>query len=392
MYDPADIPAPALQPHDFDQLREAFALKGPDKAADWLCEKLETAGDYPALFYAILMRKRIELGVSPFPAGPASELPANVHDAYEEAIRDAGRKVGHLFLGKNDFGKAWTYFNMLGEPGPVLEALDKFTPGPDDDVQPIVEVCLYAGAYPEKGFDLVVDRYGICNAITTYSGQDFTKNPKAKQHCIRTLVKALHTQLAERLRSDIEGREGKAPTSDSVAELLLGRDELFDEHTYHIDTSHLSSVVQFSLELESGPELALASELALYGSKLHANFQFDADPPFDEPYLDYKRMLDILRGIDVEEGVKHFKAKIEPAMEEGHTFPAEIFVNLMLRLGRNGEALETAKKYLSTVEGRQMACPGVYELCLKAKDLPGMADAAKQRGDGVSYLAALAAG
>jgi hypothetical protein len=49
------------------------------------------------------------------------------------------------------------------------------------------------------------------------------------------------------------------------------------------------------------------------------------------------------------------------------------------------------KKYLAK-ENRQLSCPGVYELCQQAKDFAGLAEAAKQRADGVNYLAALISG
>ena len=53
--------------------------------------------DYASLFYALLLRKRQQLGVSPMPTGPASELPPYAHADYEEAIREAGREVGRLY-------------------------------------------------------------------------------------------------------------------------------------------------------------------------------------------------------------------------------------------------------------------------------------------------------
>ena len=123
------------------------------------------------------MKKRIELGVSPFPTGSASELPASTHEDYENAIRDAGREVGKLYLDQGDIRKAWFYFNMLTEPETVQEYIEQYQFNPDQDCQPIIEIALYQGVHPTKGFDLVLERYGICNAITTYSGQDFSRFP-----------------------------------------------------------------------------------------------------------------------------------------------------------------------------------------------------------------------
>jgi hypothetical protein len=379
-----------LSAADFAALQEAIPLKGPVFAAEWLCEKLEAAQDFGNLFYALLMKARLKLGVSPYPAGPASTLPEHAHEAYEAAIRDAGRHVGGRFLQARDFGRAWSYFSMLGETQSVIDALRDYQPAAEEEVQPIIDVCLYQGALPEKGFDLVVERYGICNAITTFGNYDFSKCPAAKQHAIRTLVSSLYRQLQERMIDDLRTRGQTPDAQASVKQLLAAHTLAFDEQSYHVDTSHLMSIVQYSLELEPCAELQHASELAAYGSRLNETFQPNADAPFEQGYADYRIALDLLRGVETEAGLAHFQAKIEQEYAEGNTLPAEIFVNLCLRLGRHGDALATAQKYLADVQ-RPMACPGVYEICLKQQNHLALADAARLRGDGVSFVAALAA-
>jgi hypothetical protein len=392
MFDPDELPPPpTLSPETYERLQTTLAEKGPRAAVDQLCADLRELGDFNALFYALLMKKRVELGVSPFPTGAAAELPPSTHEQYEQAIREAGRLVGTEFLKQNDLRKAWFYFNMLGEHDPVREYIDRAQPGEADDVQPLVEVALYHGVHPTRGFDLVVERYGICNAITTYSGQDFSRTPDAKQHCIRALVKSLYGQLRERLKADVEARGGAVPDAQSVGEIVAAHPELFDEGAYHIDTSHLSSVCQFALELDACPERKLARDLCAYGERLSDSFKFASDPPFENTYADYKILLDVLDGENVESGLKHFRDKIEPAAAEGSTFPAEVYVNLLLRVGRKDEALAVAKKYLAG-ENRQLSCPGVYELCQQAGDFAGLAGAARTRGGGVNFLAGLIAG
>ena len=74
-------------------------------------------GDLDALFYALLMKKRVELGVSPFPTGAAAELPSATHEEYEKAIREAGRLVGGEFLKQHNLRKAWFYWQArTGNP------------------------------------------------------------------------------------------------------------------------------------------------------------------------------------------------------------------------------------------------------------------------------------
>src|SRR4051794_17866387 len=104
-----------MHPATFDTLEETLRTAGPASAIDRLCEQLRTQGDYNHLFYALLMKKRHELGVTPTPPAPASDLPAGVHAAYEEGIRNAAREVGQLFLKAGNLPQAWVYFRMIDE-------------------------------------------------------------------------------------------------------------------------------------------------------------------------------------------------------------------------------------------------------------------------------------
>src|SRR5262245_66224437 len=78
----------------YERLRGALASAGPAAAVDRLVADLRSAEDYQNLFYALLLKKRVELGVSPFPTGPSADLPAHTHAPYQQALPPAGRQVG----------------------------------------------------------------------------------------------------------------------------------------------------------------------------------------------------------------------------------------------------------------------------------------------------------
>lgn len=391
MYDPDEPQAPAIDSAAFDRLKAALAARGPAAAVDELVAELRAAEDYQGLFYALLMKKRIELGVSPFPTGPANELPAHTHEPYEDAIRDAGRHVGGVLLARNEFAKAWAFYRMLGEPEPVRDALEKFNPGPDDDVYPVIEIAWQAGLLPKKGLDLVLDRHGICSAITMVSGSDLASNPELRDYCVGRLATALHAQLTERLRSDLEARGAPASAGATIPQMVEMHPELFADDAYHIDTSHLSSVVQMSTQLPAGPELDRARELCAYGRKLAPNLRGNNDAPFEENYDDYLPFLNVLAGVDVDAGLARFAAKAEREAAEGATYAAQVYVNLLLRANRPAEALAAAKTFLLAEDDRNLICPGVSELARRAGDFAALADAAKARNDAVGYLAGLIA-
>ncbi len=385
-----------MDPTLFDQLKDDLQHGNALAAIERLCSSLCERKDYAALFYALLLKKRHELGVSPIPSGPSHDLPAEVHEPYENAIRDAGRLVGRLYLDEGNIPQAWVYFRMLGEPAPVAEALEKVQPAEGDDVQPLVEIAYHHGVNPRRGFDLILTRFGICSAITTLgggAGGEHPHGPEVRTYCVNRLVHALSDELAGRLAVDIERTEGKLPQETTVRGILdSGRDWLFADDFYHIDVSHLSSVVQMSMQLPAGPELELARALCAYGKKLSPRFQYPGEPPFENQYHDYAVYLDVLAGDNVEAGLAHFRAKLESANpEEVGTAPAEVLVNLLLKVNRPAEALDVARKHLAGADARMLACPGISELCQRAGNYDMLAEVAREQGDAVHFLAGLLA-
>jgi hypothetical protein len=389
-----------MDPAVFNEIERTLSAEGADAALDRLCTRLREAKDYNSLFYALLMKKRHELGVSPVPTGPAQDLPDSAHAAYEDAIRAAGRLVGGLYLQEGNLPQAWAYFRMLNEPEPVRQALERHEPAEGEDVQALVQIAFYEGVHPRKGFDWVLKRFGLCNAITTLGSQELPHPPEVRRACLQALVRALYAELRERLTAEIERREGKHPaeadapegTGGVVRRLIADRPWLFEDDCYHIDTSHLSSVVQMSLHLEPGPEMDLARELCEYGSRLSGRFLGTHEPPFEDFYRSHGIYLAILAGDRVEEGLDYFRAQADKAdPQEVGTYPAEVLVNLLLRLGRGPEALAVARKHLAGTDGRQLTCPGIGELCQKVRDYRTLAEVAREQGDPVHFLAGLLA-
>jgi hypothetical protein len=382
--------APKSDSAAFARVRAAVEAAGPAAGADAACAEAEAAGDYQALFYGLLVKSRLGLGVNPFPLSPAAELPAEAHEGYEEAIRTAARHVGGLLLAKGDISRAWAYYRIIQDPVPVRDALTAHTPGPDDDIYPLVDIAWQQGLLPEKGFDWVLDRSGICSTITMVSATDFTTNPGLRDYCVKRLVRSLHEQLTERLAGDLDQRGTRQPDGATIPSMLLAHPEVMADDAYHTDTSHLSSVVQAAMQLPPGcDELQSARDLALYGTKLSPTFAGNNDPPFEKTYDDYLPYLSALAGIETDANVRHFTDKLPAAAAEGYQYPAAVAVNLLVQLGRLPEALAVAREYLADAEEGSLPCPGVLELARRAKDYDTLAEVAQARGDIVSYLAAL---
>ena len=341
------------------------------------------AGNYDALFYALLLRARIRLGADPIPTRPASELPEALHAPYEDAIRDASRTVGQLFLDAGDIPRAWNYFRLIGEPGPIRAALESVVLREDDEFFPLVEIALHHGVHPRKGFDLILERQGICSAITTFGGFEANLAVDDRAYCARRLVQSLHEQLHERLVAEVIRHDEVAPPAGTtIPELIAGRDWLFGDDAYLIDVSHLGAVVQAAVHLPPGDAgLRPAIELCEYGARLSPKMRFPGDPPFDDLYADHRLYLQVLAGEAVDAGLAHFRQKAESVdLDEVGTRPAEVYVNLLLLAGRQTDAATAARIMLTMADERarwaargRWSCRGVKAITPRSRRWRGAA-------------------
>ncbi|MBI2807239.1 MAG: hypothetical protein HYX68_19830 [Planctomycetes bacterium] len=376
----------------FDQLEQTVKTAGPAAAVDKLAEELKASKDYANLFYALLMKKRVELGVSPIATGSNQDLPASAHQAFEDGIAQAARAVGQLYLDDGQIPQAWGYFRMLGETGPVAAALDKLELDDNADAQAIIDIAFHQGVAPDKGFDWVLQRFGMCSAITVMGG-DLPFTPEVRAVCTKKLIVALQQELIDRLRADIQAKQNFAPSGQTVREIIQGRDFLFEDDFYHIDLSHLNSVVQMATQLDKCPELAVTRDLCAYGMKLSPRFRYQSEPPFEDQYADYDKYLAILQGEDVDANLAHFRAKVDAnPPDSAGTFPTEIYINLLMRLGRETEALDMVRKYIVPLGDVRLSCPNLVELVQQTKRFDVLAEVGREQGNAVNFLAGLIAG
>ena len=379
----------------FDEIA-ALRERGDSAAAlGRLLAELENRDDPAALFQAYLLQARLGLGLPALTSGKADEIPADQQPAYEELIRKAARRVGSRLLDQGKIGDAWTYYRLIGEPKPVADALERFTPKAEDAGQlgDLLQIALHDGVHPQRGFDLVLEQYGVCNAITTVAQTLYQQGP-ARLHAIRRLVATLHREIGERLRADIQQRTGALPPADhSLSQLVQSRTDLFEEDNYHVDLSHLSSVIQFALELPPGAETGLAEELCIYGERLNTRFQPPGDAPFGVGYAAYRRYFETLNRKNVAENLAFFRAQAAAPPGEDHTTgPAEVLVHLLTQLQLPGDALTAYEQFLGQADPRRLACPSPIVLSQQLGDYQRLAALCRMRDDLVGYAAALLQG
>ena len=367
----------------FDLIDQALRSGGPDAGFDLLAHKVLEEKNYPLLFEVRLLKKRHELGLPLIQVDDSASIPADTRREYDKAFIDAAREVGGLFLADGNIQRAWPYFRAIGETAPVAAAIDKFES--TEDIEPIIEIAYMERVSPYKGFQMILSNYGICRAITSF-GQFPSR--EGREESLHLLVRTLHSELVESLKRTIERNEEKAPDTDSVPELMAGRDWLFEGHSYYVDTSHLISVIRFSLDLNDHDMLGLAVQLAEYGARLGSMFQERSDPPFENFYVDHGIYLRALRGDNVDGTVAHFRAKVEGYdMNETGSGPAQMLVALLARLERYSEGVDISLRYLSEVNPSELACPTALQLCFLAGDFDRLRTLSRERGDLLNYVA-----
>src|ERR1044072_6862413 len=120
-----------MEPDIFELLERAREQGGASGGFDFLSNKFLEEKNYPSLFEARLMQKRLELGLDPIPIGSLDGVPVAVRPAYERAFVDAAREVGGLFLADGDVARAWPYYRAIGESAPVAAAIEQAAEGAD---------------------------------------------------------------------------------------------------------------------------------------------------------------------------------------------------------------------------------------------------------------------
>ncbi|APW59817.1 hypothetical protein [Paludisphaera borealis] len=391
---PAIEPAVTDAPQGFDDLEAILDAEGPAPALDRLIERLDASRDYRLLLDALLLKARHELGLPLIQVGKYAELPEEQRTRFEDRYVEALRRVGSRFLDVDDIPTAWAYFRAIGETAPVAAALETSqAPKDPEKLGPIIEVAFHQGANPRRGFELILEHYGACSAITSLE-QLGPIDPAIRSACIERLIRHIHAQLAANIRADVVQRgQPKSPEGAPIAQLIAGRDWLFSDESYHIDISHLTSTVRSSLQVTDPEALDLAIDLAEYGRRLSPRLQYDGAPPFERTFEDHYVFLRAVRGHDVDAAIAHFQAKL-PAPEAGaedleSTMPAQVLVNLLVRLDRLDEAIDVAAAHLANVPDSLLACPPLAELCQRSGRLDRLASAARTMNHPVHFLAAM---
>src|SRR5579863_6676363 len=228
----------------FEALGPLLQSQDPASSLDYLIGQFRESKDYHLLFEARLMKKRLELGLPLIQAPNLGALPREVQAKYQQFLVEAAQETGELFLASGDIPKAWPYLRATGDVERVAAAIERADPG--ENVEGVIEIAFMQGVHPAKGLELVIEKFGVCRALTYFGGSGGAKD---REQCIAVLARSIYSELAASLDNAIQERDGRGTGLTSIQGLIEGRDWVFGEYSSYIDPSHLVSVLQYSPEV-----------------------------------------------------------------------------------------------------------------------------------------------
>lgn len=373
-----------------DSLDDALAAGGVEGLLAALAEQFAREDRLHELFDTRLMQARVKLGLPPVGSGALEELPPAQREKVEQAYLVACQEIGEKMLAQGKLREAWMYLRPTGSTKEMIAAI-RAVEVDDDTAEDLIELALQERIDPAYGFELLLTYHGTCNSITVYDSQLASASKSDQQRCAELLVRHLHAELDRNLRAEIKRREGRDPDEMNLAALVAERDWLFSENNYHVDTTHLNSVVRIGQIVEEPAELSMLVDLCAYGLKLAKQFQFEGDAPFESTFPTHTLYYNAQLGQNVEEALDFFRQRAENDNQLViGTGAAETYIVLLQRLGRWSEAIAASAKLLPPGTRTAGFAPTLLELSKQARDFATLKALCRERGDLLNYAAALA--
>lgn len=375
----------------FELLEQATTNHDAATLIDQLLKTVEQSGDFHKLFDAKMLQKKHELGLPLSRPSSLQDVPEAHRKAVEATYVDAAREVGEKFVEQGNLAAAWMYLQVIREPHKLVEALEALPDNIDDyeRMEEILQIALYQGVNPPKGVKIMLNGHGTCSTITALDQALPQMTQAHRTECSKIMVRSLYHDLRDSVRRHVEQKVPLLEPGLSLKELLTGRDWIFTEGNYHVDVSHLNSVVRFARSIEApSEELELARQMAMYGSYLEKSLQYEGEPPFEDFYPAHLHFFNILLDKNRDDGLQYFRDKldVEPD-EQDKPLLAYVLVDLLIRSDQLDEAVEVSARYLANLN--EDVSVSFDELCVKAGRLNVLKQARKEQNDIVGYAAAL---
>ncbi|SFH63225.1 hypothetical protein [Planctomicrobium piriforme] len=380
-----------MPPTPFEEIEQAFSREGADAAFERLTAALREQKEWHNLFDARMLQKKQQLNLPLLRPSSLQDVPEPLRKEVEAAYVVAAREAGEGFLAQGDILSAWMYLKAIREPEKVAAALEALPNSLDDyqQLEQLTRLALYEGVHPEKGLKMMLRGHGTCSTITALDQVFPQLTAEQRSRTAQVMVRALYDELTESVQRHVEKRMPMLPPGLSLEKLIAGRDWLFEGGNYHVDVSHLSSIVRFARSIAApADELDLARQLAIYGSKLEPSLQYGGEPPFGDFYPAHLAFFDVLLNRNVDAGLKYFRTQLdnEPDEQDKPLF-AYVLVDLLVRADRLSEAVDVAAKHLTNLS--EDVSISFDELCEQAGRMDVLKQVRRDQKNLVGFTSAL---
>ena len=373
----------------FDQLEQQCTSGGVDAVLEHLITSLQQDKKHHELFEALKMQVRHRAGLPLLYGESGDDLDSKQRTMLEDGLLDACRQVGIGLLEDGRVSEGWMYMRPVGDVPAAREMINKIEVQ-DDNIDEMVEVLLQEGVDPARGFAVVLQNYGTCNAITTFESVMPQKGKPDQRAVAQLLLRHVHQELFTNVKADVAARQDSEPTATTLAELIAGQEGMFGEHSYHIDTTHLASTTRFSRILEDEESLQLALDLTQYGQELHEQFQYEGDEPFTDIYRHHAFYFQALLGENLDEALHHFKDRSDNVdINQWGTVGIETYIDLLARVGKIEEAIAVTIEKIQPGQRTMGLAPSLLELCERGGNYSPLMDACRGSDDVLGFATGL---
>mgnify|MGYP003952819053 FL=1 len=373
----------------FEQLEQQCTSGGVDAVLEHLITSLQQDKKHHELFEALKMQVRHRAGLPLLYGESGDDLDPKQRTLLEDGLLGACRQVGTGLLEDGRVSEGWMYMRPVGDVAAAREMINKIEVQ-DDNIDEMVEVLLQEGVDPARGFSVVLQNYGTCNAITTFESVMPQKGKADQRAVAQLLLRHVHQELFTNVKADVATRQDSEPTATTLAELIAGQEGMFGEHSYHIDTTHLASTTRFSRILDDEESLRLALDLTQYGRELHEQFQYEGDEPFKDIYRHHAFYFQALLGENLDEALAHFKDRSDNAdTNQWGTVGIETYIDLLARVGKIEEAITVTIERIQPGQRTMGLAPSLLELCERSGNYSPLMDACRGSDDVLGFATGL---
>ncbi|HYG74184.1 MAG TPA: hypothetical protein VEK08_04185 [Planctomycetota bacterium] len=371
----------------YDDVTMSFDSGGAAAGLDAVIQALQYDHDHHALFRALLLKKRYEMGLPLINPGELRGFSAEVRKKYEDYVEETCREIGQRYLNDGNIVQAWRYYKTVGDHEPIRAALENLDPR--EASEEILTLAISQGAHPRRGFLMTLEAHGLCRAISVFD-QEFSVDQSDKRYAAELLVRQLYKELVIAVRRHIMERFGELPPETDLVELIRLRPWLFENNRTHADPQHVSAIARIGLITEKTEDLIMCLSIAEYGRMLAKDQQPWPKAPFEAGFADQARFARALLGQGVADTCTHFRSKlaIYGTNPEDRT-PVEMVVMLLWRTGQKEDALDVWQQYLGDQppEIPGIYIPSFYDLCIEAKSWRRLGETARLHGDSSAWAA-----